>query len=257
MRWNWWRKWPFWLLTQRSNLQRADCLHATSELEYEDIRNLGFRAPVMFLPNGVRIPQLTQPKTATERRRLLYLGRVHPTKGIDRVLRSWARLQQQHVDWELRIVGPDIAGHTAELRTLAAELGLQRTTFVGTVSEEQKTIEYRSAELFVLATHHDNWAVTVAEALAHELPVVVSKAAPWSGVETHDCGWWVDGDVDSLSETLQAALERQPEQLLAMGHRGRNWLRDAFAWPVVAQQPLEVYRWLVHGGTAPNSVRFD
>lgn len=67
-------------------LERADLLHATSEMELADIRAQGLRSPVAVIPNGIDVPMDLPDRNQSERRRLLFLGRIHPTKCIDRLL---------------------------------------------------------------------------------------------------------------------------------------------------------------------------
>ncbi len=252
------RKMSAWYLGQRSNLARAACLHATAMSEYEDMRNLGLTAPVVIVPNGVAIPNLAERIAAPNgRRRLLYLGRVVREKGVERLLRAWCNVQDAFPQWELRIAGPDTHGHLAELQRLAVEWRAARTEFVGYVPEERKTAEYRSADLYVQPTHHENWGVTIAEALAHELPVIASQGAPWREIEPQGCGWWIENSVDCLSESLRVALRLEPEPLNEMGRRGRTWIARTFPWSSVAERMQDGYRWLVEGGTAPSYVRLD
>lgn len=64
--------------------------------------------------------------------------------------------------------------------------------------------------------------MTVAEALAHGVPAIVSKGAPWSGLETHNCGWWIDIGKKPLAETLREAMSKTDNELSAMGERGMD-----------------------------------
>ena len=90
--WAWrhsrWKKAIFWHLGQKHALLNAACLHATSEGECADIRRMGFRMPVAIIPYGVDMPKCTVRSHYPDRRkRLLFLGRIHPVKGIDMLLR--------------------------------------------------------------------------------------------------------------------------------------------------------------------------
>lgn len=82
------RKRLFHSVWQSSTLARTACFHATSEAEYRDIRKQGYRQPVAVIPFGIDIPEC-RPKAAGERRKLLFLGRLHPVKGLDLLLRAW------------------------------------------------------------------------------------------------------------------------------------------------------------------------
>ncbi|MDP1614646.1 MAG: glycosyltransferase, partial [Methylococcales bacterium] len=100
----------FWPTLQRPALAATSCFHATAESEYEDIRRMGFRQPVAVIPNGIDIPDLL-PKVNSETRTLLFLGRIHPIKGLDMLLTAWQAVQSRFPDWRLQIVGPDNNGY--------------------------------------------------------------------------------------------------------------------------------------------------
>lgn len=82
----------FWPLVQKPALSVVTCWHATSQAEYEDIRRMGFRQPVAVIPNGMDLPPLL-PKEFHQLRTLLYLGRLHPKKGLDWLLRAWVAVE--------------------------------------------------------------------------------------------------------------------------------------------------------------------
>ena len=117
------------------------------------------------------------------------------------------RLKSAHPEWRLRIVGPDELGHARELAALAAELKTKRVSIEGPVAGDAKTAAYREADLFVLPTLNENFAITVAEALAAGTPVIATKGAPWRGLEREGCGWWVDHGVEPLAATLAEAMD--------------------------------------------------
>lgn len=245
--------WPL----QRRALARADLLHATSEVEYQEIRAQGFTAPVAIIPNGIDLPALPASKPASAQRTLLFLSRIHPTKCIDWLLQAWQRLQEMHPDWRLVIAGRGEVEHERDLRALAARLKLQRVEFPGPFYGQDKSQAYFGAELFVLPTHSENFGMVVAEALAHGCPAVVSQGAPWSGLETEGCGWWVEHDAPRLTAALAAAMSLSPGQLAAMGLKGRAWMERDFGWDSVAQRMEAAYRCVVEGGAPPMWVNLD
>jgi glycosyltransferase involved in cell wall biosynthesis len=248
-----WRKRIMWLVAQHAALDAADAFHATSELECEDIWRMGFRQPVAVIPNGVDIPSL-QPKRADGYRRLLYLGRIHPNKGIDMLLHAWQAVQQRFDNWELVVAGPDDGGHLRELQHLAAQLGLQRVHFTGPAFGAGKLALYRSSHLYVLPTRSDNFGMTVAEALAAGTPAIVTRGAPWAGLAAQDAGWWIEIGVESLAACLKEALSLPHARLAEMGENGRAWMERDYSWESVGHQMAGVYRWLQHGGPQPGCV---
>lgn len=244
-----------WYAGQRMNLAMSACLHATALMECEHFRALRLSAPVAVIPNGVDIPDLAAfPLVAKERRRLLFLARIAPKKGVDLLLRAWRNVQAAFADWELQIAGDPNGDYFGRMQSLAADLGVARTTFVCPVSEQAKWEFYRNADLYVLATRGDNWAVSISDALSFGVPAIVSKEAPWEGLETHDAGWWIDLSVEALTECLRHAMGQEPSVLAAMGQRGRQWMDREFSWTRVGLQMKATYQWLLSGGVRPDWV---
>jgi len=188
------------------------------------------------------------------RRRLLFLSRIHPKKGIDVLLRAWAGLETARPDWDLVIAGPDEVGHTAEMQGLAHRLELRRVKWLPAVHGEAKSELYRSADCFVLPTHAENFGLVIAEALAHEVPVITTRNAPWDGLRAHRCGWWVDLDETVLRQTLEEATSQSREGLFAMGTRGRAWMERDFGWDGIGEKMLAVYEWVAGRSARPEFV---
>lgn len=253
------RKAAMWQLLQRGAIASAACFHATSQAEADDVRRIGFRQPICVIANGVDVPDIPSEGCGPPRhgRKLLFLSRLHPTKGLPSLLHAWSRLSNSLADWSLRIVGPSERGHGEEMQRLAAELALPRVEFVGPVTGEQKNCEYQRAGLLVLPTHSENFGMVVAEALANGTPVLTTNQAPWEGLLSERCGWWIEDSVDALTAALKTACTTPGEELAAMGQRGRAWMQRSFSWAAVACEMNAVYRWLVRGGDTPRSVRSD
>jgi glycosyltransferase involved in cell wall biosynthesis len=245
----------FWPLLQRPALEQASCFHATAKAELDDIRRLGFRQPVAIIPSGIDVPPLAR-ETSGPMRTLLFLGRIHPVKGVDVLLNAWSRVMHRFPQWQLKIAGSDDGyhsggGYLAEMKALAARLRLERLDFVGPRYGDGKLSAYREAELFVLPSHSENFGITVAEAQAAGTAVIVTRGAPWAGVVEHDSGWWIDIGADALVACLEVALAQPREDLAQRGMRGREWMLREYAWPTIADKMQRTYRWLVKGGSAP------
>lgn len=253
---------PFWALIQRPSVEAVTCFHATAENEYQDIRRLGFRQPVAIIPNGIDIPFKIE-KCSKSVRTLLFLSRIHPKKGLDMLLPAWGAIQARFPDWQLQIVGNDdgyygVSGYLEELQTLSKQLGLQRIQFLGALHGEAKWKAYADADLFVLPTYSENFGISVAEALAAGIPSIVSKGAPWIGLEKQGAGRWIEIGLEPLVAGLEDLMRRSPEQLQTMGRLGREWMLREFDWRIIGQQMKDVYCWLVGKISCPPScVKLD
>lgn len=247
----------FWLLAQRRALSSVSCYHATSGQEVEDIRSMGLYRPIAVIPNGIDVPELRRFSRPSGSRTALFLSRVHPKKGVDQLLRAWARVESEFPDWRLKIVGPSEKGHIKDLQSLSLRLALRRVSFSGPLYGVDKEVAYASAELFILPTLHENFGLVVAEALSNATPVICTKGAPWEGLRTNGCGWWVDHGVEAMEAALRRALACETEELLQMGLRGRSWMAREFGWDGIAARMLEVYAWCLGTGGRPNCVVTD
>ena len=256
--WAWqhhaWKKRPVWWVMEQRNLQSASLLHATSEQEAQSFRDRRLSAPIAIIPNGVDAVERTQnPKADRDKRTALFLSRLHPKKGLPMLLEAWARVKPEN--WILNIVGPDEGGHRADLERQATLLGLaDRVRFSGPLKGALKAQAFHEANLFVLPTHSENFGIAVAEAMAHGLPVITTHAAPWELLETERCGWWVPVSVDGIAAALDDATRKSPEELIAMGERGRAVVAERFAWDRIASEFIDCYRWVLGEGVKPGCV---
>ncbi len=253
---NYFAKALFWKFLQSGALQRADFFHATCEKEYIDIRNQGFKQPVCILPCGVNIPLLS-PKASFKRRQLLFLARIHPTKGVDILLNAWRRVENRFPDWDLYIAGPDNNGYLKEMQLLVTQLRLRRVTFSGPLYGAEKQKAFQNASLYVLPSHTENFGITVAEALAAGTPAIVTRGAPWQGLSKYGAGWWIDSRLDPMVDCLEQALTLSSEKLNEMGKAGHKWIAHDFSWAQISIKFMNTYRWMLQGGEAPPWVRFD
>jgi poly(glycerol-phosphate) alpha-glucosyltransferase len=120
-------------------LGNAACLHALCAAEADVIRAYGLRQRIEVVPNGVELVEKLTAESTEGRRRLLFLGRIHPKKGLIGALRAWAELRnspsaiRDSADWQFVIAGWDQGGHEAELKALCAELGLKVFSFQSSV----------------------------------------------------------------------------------------------------------------------------
>jgi glycosyltransferase involved in cell wall biosynthesis len=211
---------------------------------------------VAVIPNGVDIPA-AGPMQHSERRTLLFLGRVHPVKGVDILVRAWGQLEERFPEWDLAVVGPGEPEHVQLLVDLAVSLKVLRATFAGPLYGLEKIRAYQTADLFVLPTHSENFGMAVAEALAAGCPVITTKGAPWEGLVEHRAGWWIEIGVEPLRSALGEAMSQGRDRLAEMGVRGRAWMQRDFSWDSIAAELLTSYRWLRDGGSRPEWIYGD
>ena len=142
-----WKKKIFGLLCQNAALKAADMFFATSVKECEEIRAAGYRQPVAVIPIGIGVPSEVskKQKTAGEMKKIVFLGRLHPVKAIDRLLEAWNRCRAE--GWEIVVAGPD-AGAKGELEGLIAAKKIPRVRIVGGILGPDKEKFLQEADIW-------------------------------------------------------------------------------------------------------------
>lgn len=237
-----WKKALAWRLYQRRDLELATFLHVTSSAEAEQVRSLGLPGRVAEIANGTVVSELSpaQPRTSTAKT-ALYLGRLHPIKGLPTLLRAWADVRPH--GWRLVIAGPAESGHDKHIDALIRRLDISDTVARrGAVYGSAKEALFAAADLLVLPSISENFGMVVVESLMRGVPVLTTRGTPWGLLPTHRCGWWVPPDVDGLRQGLVSATQTPVKELEQMGKRGSYLAREMFCWNVIGAEFEELYR---------------
>ncbi len=226
------------LFERTAQLVRSDdcTLHITAAPEAaQSVARLSGIATTV-IPNCVDIPVMP-PRAARDdnQLRLLFLGRLHPKKGVDLLLHALAQLPSYA---RLDVYGTGAPDYVASLRAEAAPYG-HRVRFHGYVEGEAKAAAFANADLFVLPSHSENFGIAVAEALAHGVPVVTSTATPWQGLARQGCGLCLDLARDDLTQAIAGLAKAD---LQAMGAKGRAWMIRDFAANAMVAAFARLYR---------------
>jgi glycosyltransferase involved in cell wall biosynthesis len=214
-------------------------LHATSEEEAHEseCRLRGVRTVV--IPNGVDIPPALANRNGHPARRFIYLGRLHPKKGIENLLLAYKLVQDKLRGSSLVIAGEGDPPYVESLKAEIQRLGLAETVkIIGHVAGNAKEEFFKAADVLIVPSYTENFGLVVAEALAHAVPVIVSRGTPWRRVEEIGCGLWVENEPESLA----AAIERiSMMPVREMGLKGREWMQTEFDWNALARGMVGVY----------------
>ena len=249
-----WKKRLAWRLYQKRDIESAALLVATSKHEAETIRKVGLRQPIAIIPNGVDLPVAHErPFPKKQGHCALFLSRVHPIKGLLNLVSAWDRVRPE--GWHVIVAGPDEGSHQADVELAVRRSGLEKNfQFFGPLEGAAKEKLYREADLFILPTYSENFGVVVAEALAYGVSVITTKGAPWEGLVTHRCGWWVESGVVSLAEAIREATALSDFARQEMGNRGRLYVERNFSWPEITRKMISVYEWVLKLGPKPECV---
>lgn len=125
------------------------------------------------------------------KRILLFLGRIHPIKGCDILIRAFASVSAANENFHLVMAGPDQVGWGSELKELTERLEVsQRVTWTGMLTGDKKWGAFYASEAFIAPSHLESFGIAVTEALACGKPVLISnKVGIWREVAETGAGF--------------------------------------------------------------------
>ena len=246
------KKWLYWPWAEYRVLRDAAAVIFTSEEERlqarksfwlyrarEEVSPLGIEAPLIS-PNAKseflsRYPQLQNT------RNFLFLGRLHPKKGCDILLDAFARLNSREPT-SLILAGPDQIGWKTDLRRQVARLNLTDwVVFTGMLQGEMKQGAFASADAFILPSHQENFGISVVEALAVGVPVLISdRVNIWREINADRAGYIESDDLAGTSRLLQRWIDTPSAEREAVRQNARRCFEQRFEINRAADSLLQV-----------------
>ena len=177
------------------------------------------------------------------KRLLLFLGRIHPKKGCDLLIRAFASVARTDPTLHLVVAGPDAEGTQAGLVALAEHLGVARSvTWTGMLQGSLKSGAFQSAEAFVLPSHQENFGIAVTEALSCGLPVLISNQVNiWREIEHDRAGLVADDTLQGTEQLLRRWLTFTPDERAHMAHDAEQCFRRRFHIDMAATKLLSLF----------------
>ena len=235
---------------ERPIMRRATTLIALTEAERESYGELNVQTRIEVVPNGIDIPPLRLDSAARVQERfgiapdapvVLFLGRLHPTKGAEKLLDAFERIAAQYLDLVLVMAGPDEWRLEEKWRARMERGGVaNRVIFPGMLTGEDKADVLSRADLFALPSVNEGFSMAVLEALASSTAVMISPGCNFPEVEAAGAGVVIGADPTAMAEVMMRLLSDRDE-LRAMGARGRSLIAERYSWDVITDRLIDVY----------------
>jgi len=225
-------------LIEKGNLSKSFAIHVTSKSEMEDLKLVCHHKNILCLELGVTVPKIMQPLTKLQHQktRFVFLSRVHPKKQLDRLLEAFSTIynEQNKTLWHLFIAGDGDYEYICSLKKLAREYGINDCIqWMGHLDEDEKVNLLRTCDWFVLPSISENFGLSVVEALANGLPVIISPEVGVSDIIfKNQAGLITSASVD-LVEALVIALQGAP---MEMREAALKLARERFSWEQIAKK---------------------
>lgn len=278
-----WKKSLATRLFERSHLQEATCIHALCQAEADSIRAYGLTNPIVVVPNGVDLPQMDRRSdSGIGRKTILFLGRLHPKKGLLNALEAWSMVRmnpngaRSDGAWRLVIAGWEEDGHAAELRKRCDALGLTWTeravadlrsgshepssdtssvVFTGPAFGADKVELLRSADAFILPSFSEGLPMSVLEAWAYGLPVLMTDHCHLPQGFSSGAAIRIETDATSIAHGLRNIFKASESEMANLSQKGRRLVAEEFSWTRVAGEMCAVYEWALDRGPVPSCLQ--
>ncbi len=248
-----WKKWPYYQLISKRDMQCASAIHYTTRDEAEQCHaRLNFDNTALVVPNGTdsetfeNLPEggiLKSRYPVLEGKKIiLFMSRISWKKGLDILAQAFGILAKGRDDAHLLIVGPDEGGYEKKVKGWLEDEGVQdKATFTGMLKGEEKLSAIAGSDIFVLPSYSENFGMVVVEAMSCGLPVVISdQVGICDDVESANAGVVVETDATQLAGALKRLLDA-PGLCDEMGGRGRSLVARKYGWDQIADSMIKSF----------------
>jgi glycosyltransferase involved in cell wall biosynthesis len=233
------------------NLRAAGGVHYTTEEERDRVAFLKLQAPAFVGPYGLDWERFEglPPRGAFRAMNgigdaplILFLGRVNFKKGLDLLIPAFSQVRQHHPGSILTIVGPDNEGYGTQVRRWIREAGLDDSVRLLSPAYGRAVLEaYVDADVFALPSYTENFGMTVVEAMACGLPVVISDQVNiHREVSASGAGLVTPCEAAAVAAAIQTLLADSARRE-AMGIAGRAACRELYSWPRIVERMQDDY----------------
>jgi glycosyltransferase involved in cell wall biosynthesis len=244
-----------WHLGAKRVFEGAAAVHYTAAQEQRLAEQFAGTGRGVVIPLGVD-EELLEATSATSPFRdshpplakgpyVLVLGRLHPKKGLEPLLDVFLDVTREEAfsGWRLVVAGDGAPEYVRRLQRLAEERhGEGRVVFTGWLDGAERASALREASLVALVSHQENFGLSIVEAMACGVPVLVSRHVNLAEeIEAAGAGWVTSLDRGTLLETLRRVLGADDEWA-CRGRAGRELVRQRFVWRAVALELAKLYR---------------
>ena len=226
------------------NASRLIALNGCEADAYEQMGVPGWK--VTTIPNGIDLANHNGAAAGRFRRQfelgtaplVLYLGRIHESKGLDLLLDAFAELMVEIPEARLVLAGKD-DGYLSEVRRRISRLGIgRRVTFTGFLSGREKYFAYADADVFA-TPRFLGFPLTFLEAMASGLPIVTTDAGDHLDIIDGEVGFVTKPDVSQFADALRTLLSNKPLRQ-DFGERARVLAKD-YDWDLITSRLEQAY----------------
>jgi len=228
---------PFWRILLYASAQVATRVVADSEATRQDLLRYYRLPPAKIRVVGLGVDPVMFGLARMPEPFLLTVSTLHPHKGLDFLLRAFARFRKQRPDFRLIVAG--MRGfHAAALERLREELGLAGAVeFTGWIPRQQLYGLYQRAWAFLYPSTFEGFGMPVVEALAAGIATGCSQIEPLSSLAGDAALQFDPHDLDAICEAMDRLVADSALRARLASEGPRRALR--YSWTATARATLD------------------
>lgn len=243
------KKYIYLFLIEKTIIRNASCLIALTNYELEIFKKYSKKnQKIVVVPNGINAEKfysdsqlINNFKIDASKIVILFLGRLHPSKGADMLLLAFIKALRLNDNLRLIMAGPDEYGLVQEFRQqIEGENFQEYIHFPGLILGDEKKRLLARADLFVLPSLSEGFSMAILEALASSTPVLISPECNFNEVESVNAGVVVSNNIDQISSSI-IELTNDNERLKIMGNNGKEFVKKFYNWETISDKLIALY----------------
>jgi len=235
------KKRVYWTSLAYPALRHAKAIHAITPMERDNLAKLFPRNRIEVIPNAIDIPDAALSADVIWEKKILYLGRIEPKKGVDILLNAFiaARIDKE---WTLEIAGPFWSEvFRRKLDNIVQQSGIgHRIRFLGPVSGETKQRLIDTAWVMAVPSHSEVVGLVNLEAAVSGLPTITTHQTGLFDWESGG-GILINLNIEALRRSIEAACSWSDAERSDRGRASRRLVEQRYSWRVVMPLWLSLY----------------
>jgi glycosyltransferase involved in cell wall biosynthesis len=255
-----WKKWPYYQLITKRDLENASFIHYTTLDEFERGHSfLGIKNNrTIIVPNGIDLSEFNNlpPKEnfrnkypiLKDKKVILFLSRLDWKKGLDVLAKAYGLLSKKRNDVYLVIVGDGPENFKNQVKIWFKNEGVfEKTLFTGMFTGREKLEAYTGSDIFVLPSHSESFGMVVIEAMACGVPTIVSDGVGlYQEIKDSQSGIiFPCGDATKLAESMNNFLN-DAALLQSTKENAQKLIKEKFDIDKVADETLKEFKKLLN-----------
>lgn len=225
---------------QKKILDKCDIIHATSELEKNNIKKITKNKNILVIPHGIeKLDEKFIKKKffVNKKKRALFFSRIHKKKGLDILLKAWKKIKLSN--WELHIYGPDYDNYINQLDSSLKTI--DGVIFKGSLfNSNNKKRVFLNSDLMILPSRSENFGYVILESIRAGLPVLTTSQTPWENIKQTNSGWIINHEQSNLEKVLIEIDQTEENEFLVKSENSKKLSRN-YLWENILEKYISLY----------------